>query len=72
MYWSHGNYGVDFFWLFILVIVLGGIVSRVIRSHQREKTIRAAIEKGVTLDPATLSSLSARASSPQDARAPAF
>jgi hypothetical protein len=69
MYWSHGVYGVDFFWLFILVIVLGGTVSRVIRSHQREKTIRAAIEKGVTLDPATLNSLSARTASPRDARA---
>ena len=69
MFWYHGIYGVDFFWLFILVIVLGGIVSRVIRSNQREKTIRAAIEKGVTLDPATLSSLSTRVSNPQDARA---
>ena len=70
MYWSHGIYGIDFFWLFILAIVLGGIVSRVIRSNQREKTIRAAIEKGVTLDPATLSSLSVRTDrSPQDARA---
>ena len=68
MFWYHGIYGVDFFWLFILVIVLGGIVSRIIRSHQREKTIRAAIEKGVTLDPATLSSLSTRVSNPQDAR----
>ncbi|HEY4943062.1 MAG TPA: hypothetical protein VII56_16655 [Rhizomicrobium sp.] len=69
MFWDHGIYGVDFFWLFILVIVLGGIVSRIIRSNQREKTIRAAIEKGVTLDPATLGSLSTRTSSPQDARA---
>lgn len=69
MFWYHGIYGVDFFWLFILVIVLGGIVSRIIRSHQREKTIRTAIEKGVTLDPATLGSLSTRTSSPQDARA---
>jgi hypothetical protein len=68
MYWSHGVYGVDFFWLFILAIVLGSIVSRIIRSHQREKTIRAAIEKGVTLDPATIASLSTRPSSPQDAR----
>ena len=68
MYWSHGVYGVDFFWLFILVIVLGGIVSRIIRSHQREKTIRAAIEKGVTLDPGTLNSLQSSASNPQDAR----
>ena len=70
MYWSHGIYGVDFFWLFILAIVLGGIVSRIIRSNQREKTIRAAIEKGVTLDPATLNSLNVRVDrSPQDARA---
>lgn len=65
MFWYHDD---NFFWLFILVIVLGGIVSRVIRSHQREKTIRAAIEKGVTLDPATLQSLQTNASSPQDAR----
>jgi hypothetical protein len=60
------------FWIFILLIVLGGIVSRIIRSAQREKTIRAAIEKGVALDPATLSSIRASASSaasPQDARA---
>lgn len=45
------------FWLFILVIVLAGIVSNIIRGHQREKTIRAAIEKGVTLDPETLRSV---------------
>lgn len=57
------------FWLFILVIVVFGIVSRVIRSHQREKTIRLAIEKGVTLDPAALNSLSQSVSNPQDARA---
>ncbi len=68
MYWSHGGFGVDFFWLFILAIVLGGIVSRIIRSAQREKTIRAAIEKGVSLDPATLHSLQASAPSPQDSR----
>ncbi|MEI9996996.1 MAG: DUF6249 domain-containing protein [Rhizomicrobium sp.] len=55
MYWIHA----DFFWIFILVIVLVGTISRVIRSHQREKTIRTAIEKGVTLDPATLASLQA-------------
>jgi Domain of unknown function (DUF6249) len=49
----------DFFWLFILAIVLGGIVSKIIRTNQREKTIRAAIDKGVALDPATLSSIQA-------------
>ncbi len=70
MYWSHGIYGVDFFWLFILVIVLGAIVSRIIRSNQREKTIRAAIEKGVALDPTMLNNLNVRVDqSPQDARA---
>jgi hypothetical protein len=68
MYWSHGVYGVDFFWLFIMVVVLGGTISRVIRSNQREKTIRTAIEKGVALDPATLNSLNSRPSSPQDTR----
>ncbi|HXC56718.1 MAG TPA: hypothetical protein VNU97_15580 [Rhizomicrobium sp.] len=67
MYWYHGD---NFFWLFILIIVLGSTVSRIIRSHQREKTIRTAIEKGVPLDPATLHSISAsQAASPQDRRA---
>ncbi len=65
MYWY---YGPNFFWLFILIIVLGAIVSRIIRSHQREKTIRMAIEKGVTLDPGTLHSLQASSANPQDAR----
>ena len=64
----HEYYGPNFFWLFILVIVLGGIVGRIIRSHQREKTIRMAIEKGVTLDPGTLNNLQSSASNPQDAR----
>ncbi len=64
------HYGIDFFWLFILAIVLGAIISGVIRSSQREKTIRAAIDKGVSLDPGTLSSLRASAgNSPEAARA---
>jgi hypothetical protein len=62
MFW-YGNA----FWLFIVVIALAGIVSGIIRRAQREKTIRLAIEKGVTLDPATLENL--RPSRPQDARA---
>ncbi|MBS0470471.1 MAG: hypothetical protein JSR60_05325 [Proteobacteria bacterium] len=66
MFWYHGP---NFFWIFILVIVLGGIVSRIIRSHQREKTIRLAIEKGVSLDPGTLNSLQRSASNPDDTRA---
>jgi hypothetical protein len=64
MWWT-----ANFFWLFILAIVLGGIVSRLIRSHQREKTIRMAIEKGATLDPTTLNSLQASSYSPRDRRA---
>ena len=66
MFWLSGN----FFWIFILAISLAGIVSGLVRSHQREKTIRTAIEKGVALDPATLSGLQARAiQTPQQARA---
>jgi len=60
---------VDFFWLFILAIILISAVSRIFRSHQREKTIRMAIEKGVTLDPGTLHNLQTSAASPQDSRA---
>ncbi|HEY0106742.1 MAG TPA: DUF6249 domain-containing protein [Rhizomicrobium sp.] len=61
MFWT-----ANFFWIFVLVIVLAAMVSTMIRSYQREKTIRIAIEKGVTLDPAMLR---ARTSSPEDARA---
>src|ERR1700744_2840662 len=65
MFW-YGN----FFWIFIMVIVVAGIVSRIVRDGQRERTIRAAIEKGAVLDPAMLSSLNASVQrSPQDARA---
>jgi hypothetical protein len=59
---------VDFFWLFILAIILIGTVSRIFRSHQREKTIRMAIEKGVTLDPGTLHNLQSSVPDPQDSR----
>jgi hypothetical protein len=48
---------IDWFWLFILGVSVAGIVSTVVRSNERERTIRAAIEKGVALDPATLEAL---------------
>ena len=48
---------IDWFWLFILGISVAGVVSTIVRSNAREKTIRAAIEKGVALDPATLDAL---------------
>ena len=48
---------IDWFWLFILGVVVAGIVSNILRSQAREKTIRTAIEKGVALDPATLDAL---------------
>jgi hypothetical protein len=57
-----------FFWIFIISIVAIGAIQRVIRSYQREKTIRTAIEKGATLDPAVLETFH-RPSRPQDARA---
>ena len=57
-----------FFWIFVISVIIVVSVQRVIRSYQREKTIRAAIEKGVSLDPATLHSLQASAPSPQDSR----
>lgn len=65
MYYWHGP---NFFWLFVLAIIVVSIIARVIRSHQRERTIRMAIEKGVALDPSALSSLQRGASNPQDTR----
>ena len=70
MSWSHDFYSSNFFWLFILGIVVVSAISRTLRNNQREKTIRTAIEKGVTLDPATLNSLNPpRERNPQDVRA---
>ncbi len=59
---------VDWFWLFILGVVVAGIVSSIIRTNAREKTIRAAIEKGVALDPSTLDALRTPAMEPQSPR----
>src|SRR5437868_3662776 len=56
---------VDWFWLFILGISVAGVVSTIIRTNAREKTIRTAIEKGVPLDPATLEALRSRTADPQ-------
>jgi hypothetical protein len=58
-----------FFWIFIISIVAIVAVQRIIRSYQREKTIRAAIEKGASLDPSLIASLQRSPSHPQDARA---
>jgi hypothetical protein len=55
---------VDWFWLFILGISVAGVVSTIMRTNAREKTIRAAIEKGVPLDPATLDALRSRSVDP--------
>ena len=57
-----------FFWIFLIVVIAIMAAARSTRATQREKTIRAAIEKGATLDPALLATLQ-RPSSPQDARA---
>ncbi|HWD26490.1 MAG TPA: hypothetical protein VG387_04950 [Rhizomicrobium sp.] len=58
-----------FFWIFVISIVAIVAVQRVIRSYQREKTIRAAIEKGATLNPDLIASLQRTPGHPQDARA---
>lgn len=57
-----------FFWIFLIVVIAIAAAGRTTRATQREKTIRAAIEKGTTLDPNLLATLQ-RSSSPQDARA---
>jgi uncharacterized protein DUF6249 len=57
-----------FFWIFLIVVIAIIAAQRSTRATQREKTIRAAIEKGATLDPNLLATLQ-RSSNPQDARA---
>jgi hypothetical protein len=55
------------FWAFVAVCVICGAVSSVARNRETQKTIRQAIEKGETLDPATLERLlqgAARAPAP--------
>jgi hypothetical protein len=42
------------FWLFVATCVVAGVASSVLRHREAQKTIRQAIEKGQTLDPATL------------------
>jgi hypothetical protein len=59
---------VDWFWLFILGVVVAGIVSSIVRTNEREKTIRAAIEKGVAIDPSTLDALRSTAMETQSPR----
>jgi hypothetical protein len=48
---------IDWFWLFILCVSVAAILVPAVRVREREKTIRTAIEKGVTLDPATMDAL---------------
>jgi hypothetical protein len=56
---------IDWFWLFILGVSVAGIISTIVRTNERERTIRTAIEKGVALDPATLDALRSQALNPQ-------
>lgn len=64
MHWA----GVSWFWIFILLISLAGVIQTIFRNYQREKTIRMAIEKGVTLDPAALTSLQRNPTTAEDTR----
>jgi hypothetical protein len=45
------------FWTFVAICVVAGAASSVMRNRETQKTIRQAIEKGQTLDPATLERL---------------
>jgi len=49
--------GAAAFWMFVAVCVVSGMVGGVLRHRETQKTIRQAIEKGQTLDPATLDCL---------------
>jgi hypothetical protein len=49
--------GAAAFWGFVAVCVIAGVASSVIRNRETQKTIRQAIERGQTLDPATLERL---------------
>jgi hypothetical protein len=45
------------FWLFIAIIVVAAVLNQTLKHRETQKTIRQAIEKGQTLDPATLERL---------------
>jgi len=45
------------FWMFVAIVVVAGVGGSVLRHRETQKTIRQAIERGQTLDPATLERL---------------
>ena len=49
--------GAAAFWAFVAVCVAAGAAQAIFRNRETQKTIRLAIEKGQTLDPATLERL---------------
>ena len=49
--------GAAAFWIFVAICVVSGMVGGVLRHRETQRTIRQAIEKGQTLDPATLDRL---------------
>ncbi len=61
--------GAAAFWAFVAICVAAGAAQAIFRNRETQKTIRLAIEKGQTLDPATLERL-LQGSSPAPAPAP--
>ncbi len=49
--------GAAAFWLFVAVCVAAGAAQSISRNREAQKTIRQAIDKGQTLDPALLEKL---------------
>jgi hypothetical protein len=49
--------GAAAFWLFVSVCVAAGAAQAIFRNREAQKTIRQAIDKGQTLDPALLERL---------------
>ena len=45
------------FWMFVAIVVAASVAGSAFRYRETQKTIRQAIEKGQTLDPATLERL---------------
>ncbi|HEY5410886.1 MAG TPA: DUF6249 domain-containing protein [Caulobacteraceae bacterium] len=46
--------GAAAFWMFIAIVVAVSILSQALKHRETQKTIRQAIDKGQTLDPATV------------------
>jgi hypothetical protein len=56
----HGGFQGYYFWIAIVVIVIVSATRRVLVERERQRTLRAALERGQQIDPALLQNIVAR------------